>query len=672
MKINKIIIENFKPYYLKNIIDLTTNDNKNIIVIGGKNGGGKTSLLLAVVWCLYGSRLTDIDDIYKREIKGNYGSFLKESLNKKAFSESKNEFYVSLEICINNDQIYQINRNYNSISSEEKFDILKDKNSLNLSEEEKTVFIDNLIPIKAAKFVFFDAEKIADIADMNITNQGNIMNDILNKLLGLDIYEGLKFDFELYVKQLKSQNAKGPQHKEIEIFNNSILSKEKQIEEKLEKIDDLEETLGKLKIEINKTKHFLADKKINSFDREDIGSLHQRKTELELKKDNILEGLTELWEIIPFISVADKLNLVKEQLDKESSEIINNDKSIIFTKNTKAFLEKLFNKQPLPEDDISFENKSYYYSKAKELFENFDSNDRNIEELKFKHNISVHEQEVFDDLMEIILSNGKDSFDSLFEEIKLLENEINQLDRSILKAEGNSVDDVYFEYKEKLDDYQQEKERLHIHKGILEKEITDLKVKIHQDENKKERILNKVSINKRNKLKVAHAKKYIDVLAEFIDLQKNKKKESLQCSLLENIQLLFRKSNFIENVIMKFMPDNGGIVIELYDSNDMRIESHILSKGEQQMLISALLKSILNEAVKELPVFIDTPLARLDLEHKEKLLKHFYPNLAKQVIILSTDDEITSKRLKKIEESVQSTYILDNNNDYTTIQKGYF
>ncbi len=89
MKINKITLSNFRQYYGDNTILLNTHQNKNIILIGGKNGYGKTNFLVSLVWCLYGEDIAKIDDNFKREIQkeGNYAKFLRQP--KQPYPQSK-------------------------------------------------------------------------------------------------------------------------------------------------------------------------------------------------------------------------------------------------------------------------------------------------------------------------------------------------------------------------------------------------------------------------------------------------------------------------------------------------------------------------------------------------------------------------------------------------------
>ena len=89
----------------------------------------------------------------------------------------------------------------------------------------------------------------------------------------------------------------------------------------------------------------------------------------------------------------------------------------------------------------------------------------------------------------------------------------------------------------------------------------------------------------------------------------------------------------------------------------LEIKKEVLSSGEKQIYISCLIKAILKESVQSLPIFIDTPLGRLDDEHIKNILLYYYPDLSEQVVILSTNNEITPRRFKDIEHSVSKSYL---------------
>ncbi len=73
-----------------------------------------------------------------------------------------------------------------------------------------------------------------------------------------------------------------------------------------------------------------------------------------------------------------------------------------------------------------------------------------------------------------------------------------------------------------------------------------------------------------------------------------------------------------------------------------------------------------------MPIFIDTPLGRLDDEHIKNILMYYYPDLSEQVVILSTDNEITPRRFKDFEQNVSKTYLLENDGVRTNVKSGYF
>ena len=172
MKLSNIKINNFRQYYNNVDIDLTTNLDKNIILIGGRNGYGKTNLLLSIVWCFYGDKISQIDDNFKKEIQKekNYSSFMQQSINWTAKKENKDTFSVSILVSeIELPELNKLNSNLKSITITRTFNVSSMSENLMIldsdskreifeDEADKINFInDYIIPIDAAKFVFFDA-----------------------------------------------------------------------------------------------------------------------------------------------------------------------------------------------------------------------------------------------------------------------------------------------------------------------------------------------------------------------------------------------------------------------------------------------------------------------------------------------------------------------------------
>lgn len=98
MIIKEIELNNFRIYKGVNKIDLTPNGERNIIIVSGNNGFGKTTFLMSLVWCLYGRQMGNVDDLYRKEIdeKGGYSRYIGNSLNIQARKEGQTRFSVSV------------------------------------------------------------------------------------------------------------------------------------------------------------------------------------------------------------------------------------------------------------------------------------------------------------------------------------------------------------------------------------------------------------------------------------------------------------------------------------------------------------------------------------------------------------------------------------------------
>jgi DNA sulfur modification protein DndD len=132
------------------------------------------------------------------------------------------------------------------------------------------------------------------------------------------------------------------------------------------------------------------------------------------------------------------------------------------------------------------------------------------------------------------------------------------------------------------------------------------------------------------------------------------------------------QTKFIEEVKVTILASGQGMKITLFDQDDNEIRKESLSSGEKQIYISCLIKAILKESVKNLPIFIDTPLGRLDEEHRDSITKKYYPALSEQVVLFSTNSEITPKRFKEISGNISKSYLLFNDGVNTNLKSGYF
>jgi DNA sulfur modification protein DndD len=695
MKFSNIEINNFRQYYSSVNIDLTTSSDKNIIIIGGKNGYGKTNFLLSIVWCLYGDKISQIDENFKKEIQKekNYSSFMQQSINWTAKRENKTNFSVNIFITeIELPELRTLSSNTESVIIQRTFDVASMNETLSIidavskieifdEDSDKINFInDYIIPIDAAKFVFFDAEKIGEIANLSIKEEGSFINDALGKILGLDTYETLIDDVEFYINNLKKEGATknlqeliANKENEIRISEIDIEKFEEENAEKLKEIDDLKKKIREYDNLISK-----HSKQGNSiFDREAVLIEIEK---LKSKEYELNERFNELSEIIPLAILTGKLEEVNEHLEIQEK----NETSQIFSKENsekiESFIELLFNKPPEPENStMSLKDKMFYYQKAQSLgSELFKENDDYVE-LEFEHDLNNSEKRLISDAINLINTQSKDLFETTIDEFNETKIKLSDLTKTLSKVDADLEDELILDYSSKKEtaDYNVTEKNRKI--GENHQQITKLKNDIVRINQQLATLVKKVDINEQNKLKIKKSNEYIEVLNLFLDEQKDKHKDSLEKTILVELKTLMHKLNseenqskFIEDVKVTILASGQGMKITLMDQDDNEIRKESLSSGEKQIYISCLIKAILKESIQSLPIFIDTPLGRLDEEHRDSITKKYYPALSEQVVLFSTNSEITPKRFKDISANVSKSYLLVNDGANTNLINGYF
>jgi DNA sulfur modification protein DndD len=695
MRFSNIEINNFRQYYNSVNIDLTNSSDKNIIIIGGRNGYGKTNFLLSIVWCLYGDKISQIDENFKKEIQKekNYSSFMQQSINWTAKRENITNFSVNIFITeIELPELRTLSSNTESVIIERTFDVSTMNETLSIidavskieifnEESDKINFInDYIIPIDAAKFVFFDAEKIGEIANLSIKEEGSFINDALGKILGLDTYETLIDDIEFYINNLKKEGATKNLQEQIANKENEIRISEIDIEkfeeenaEKLKEIDDLKKKIREYDNLISK-----HGKQGNSiFDREAVLIEIEK---LKIKEDELNERFNELSEIIPLAIVTGTLEEVNEHLEVQEK----NEASQIFSKENsekiESFIELLFNKPPEPENStMSLKDKMFYYQKAQSLgSELFKENDDYVE-LEFEHDLNNSEKRLIFDAINLINTQSKDLFETTIDEFNETKIKLSDLTKTLNKVDADLEDELILDYssKKETSDYSVTEKNRKI--GENHQQIIKLKNDIIRLNQQLVTLVKKVDINEQNKLKIKKSNEYIEVLNLFLVEQKDKHKDSLEKTILAELKTLMHKLNseenqskFIEDVKVTILSSGQGMKITLIDQDDNEIRKESLSSGEKQIYISCLIKAILKESIQSLPIFIDTPLGRLDEEHRDSITKKYYPALSEQVVLFSTNSEITPKRFKDISANVSKSYLLVNDGANTNLINGYF
>lgn len=231
MFIKSIILHNYRAYRGHNKVSFQP-DSKNIFLIAGNNGFGKTTFLTSLVWCLYGKLMADVDEKFRRDINDaqGYKNYARQSLHKtlvhavdlyeitpeerkqiarhgysveNEYIKEDAQYYVEIVLsdvfipsipC----SIITIRRTYDYFLDVESVDVLIDGQVNELAKEVGyDIFINDFILSKdIAKFFFFDAEKIVNIAEVKSIDEKRRLSTAYSEVLGIKKYEDVKRNLE--------------------------------------------------------------------------------------------------------------------------------------------------------------------------------------------------------------------------------------------------------------------------------------------------------------------------------------------------------------------------------------------------------------------------------------------------------------------------------------------
>ena len=277
----------------------------------------------------------------------------------------------------------------------------------------------------------------------------------------------------------------------------------------------------------------------------------------------------------------------------------------------------------------------------------------------------------------LIRQHSKEIFETTIKDFNSVLVQIGENEKQLKIIDSDLQDETVLEMMTEKDEVERQLEKLIGENGALdnhkEKMLKD-NIRLNQQYSI---FLQKSTGNKLIKDKIATTKKYIDSLQIFIDGQKKDKKDSLAKNVIIELKKLMHKlhtekAQFIEDAKIDILPDGKGLKVLLIDADGKEVPKESFSTGEKQIYISCLIKAILKEAIQDFPIFIDTPLGRLDHEHIENIIKDYYPELSSQVVLLSTNNEITPRRYNSIVKQVAKSYLIINENRKSNFKKGYF
>lgn len=716
MKINKLVLKNFRSYEEETVFDFTTTNDKNMILVGGKNGAGKSTIFEAIKVCIYGPIA------YKYQgFNSSYISKIKSNINNNALKNDSVDAFVSIDIELteNTDKnTYTLLREwtYEDKKLNENFSVYKNYSSYPLNEEELNYFenyITSIISPKIFDFFFFDGEHLSDFF---IGKNSNVhLKESLLSLCNFDTFDVLKNTIISNNRSSKNSNTEieiaKENYIELEEKLRELYSKEEILSKELQNVsnelEDLQQNQVKLDDEFRKKGGILAEER---------DSLNSRIIELESRRSVINQNIKDFCnEILPFLIVKSNLINLENQLKTENDSVLYNhlkDKlNIDYIRN--ILLGKI--------DDSILDSIAMTVSDS--LVEDIKP-DGYKDNFNFIYNLSNDENNTLTALIRNLLNTNSQPTLDLFEELRCIAGELSDIRRKLnTSLEDNSLND----YLKSLSDLTTKIAKLSENKTLLNDKFEILTDKITNTTVERDK-------SKAKYTELLQANKVMDMsdnlilmLDDIISTLTDNKIKEIQNNFMNIFKKIIRKDNFIDfiniddkfNVSLYINKMYSSLEIENLVSNigydemekkfgelffqdlfkiynvenksellnavknnmqsaflDLRtkVDINSFSSGEKQIYILCLYWALIKSSDIEIPFIIDTPYARIDETHRNNITSEYLSSISNQVIILSTNTEIDEKAYREIKPKLNGEYLIeyDDKNRKTIQTKGYF
>jgi DNA sulfur modification protein DndD len=658
MIFKELVLENFGPYKGKNIINLIPEkglENAPIILFGGMNGGGKTTLMDSIRLALYGRR----SDCSNRE-NLSYNDFLIQCINNQISLGDKTRIELTFEHIVNDQWIeLKIVRYWdqNIKDGKDNLGIIEGEfPDINLTDNWDE-YVENFLPLGISNLFLFDGEQVKELAEQDLPT--NAVKEAMKSLLGLELADKLVLDLEVLINRKDKaldQEIAGQNFADVE---GELLLLEEQKKTLLAEL-----TLEEKQLKIaNKTYRQASDNLKNEGGKiaAEKHKLHDKQKSLENEIENIYSELRYLAsQNLPLILITDLLSNLKIKLEEESKLLkIRNSQDLWQEKDQKL----LFFLQ-----DLDIDNDKY--SQVKKFLQ---SENLFLQQQLNSHDIYLEAEDItlpkLDNILHNLLPNQQSQVKEKLIKLTQLENELIGIEETIIRVNSpqayQNLEEEYLTQEKALVKIKTRCETIKQTLNAVEKKITEVRKK-----------LSNYGENNLKSLQVQHIIEMMPKVKQTLSLFKHKltlrKLNKLESEVTNCFRYLLHKSNFVAKVAI----DADTFALSLYDHQGLVIPKNRLSAGEKQLLAIALLWGLARVSGKNLPIAIDTPLGRLDSSHRYNLIERYFPTASHQVILLSTDTEIGESEVNFLREkqAIAREYLLDydGKTNQTTVKSGYF
>lgn len=657
MIIKSLVIDNFRVFRGVHEIDLAPRINRKhqttpspIILFGGLNGSGKTSILTAVRVALYG-RAAFGRGMSSAQYQEQLDALIHNGVGISVDKTSIQLIFTHSHNGIENE--YSVTRGWKR-GQKDKLVLTQDNSELSsMSYDQCQSFLNELIPPGISDLFFFDGEKIADLAE---DESGKVLQTAVRRLLGIDVAERLRSDLAIYLRRhdaaalpdnIKAQIEKlesartAAEHAGVELANKSSLC--------LAKIElitkDIEKTEQELSSRGGAWAQSREQEKSKQFE------LDAERKELERALRSEIEG------DLPFALAPNAMKNLLSQLEAEKKA----KQADSFNSELNGFLVEL-------EKKLSFtlSNSFVALEQIKECL-----TEREAEQVKTDILLDLSDRE-YDQLKAQVNNQAPSSrkrFDLVRKRLTIVEEQVAAISVNIARAPEQEQLEIQLEALKVLNSQRTS--------AIVEhRDTTEAAKKKYREAidyaRKVQKLHDKHKVASTAEASLTNAQNTHALLAEFSEQLTAVRVKQLETEFIKSYRKLARK----EDLQLSARINTQTFDVELIDENKHVISRKGLSAGEKQIYAISILEALGKTSGKKLPIIIDTPLGRLDSKHRDKLIEHYFPEASHQVIILSTDTEIDESYFSSdyLKDDISHAYEItfDGVTKSSVLREGYF
>jgi DNA sulfur modification protein DndD len=655
MIIRSLNLCNFGVYKGKQSLKLATSIEANLkplTIVGGMNGTGKTSLLDAILLVLYGKRSPLFQD---HEIK--YPEYLKSLVNKDVALEEGGWAELDIEVPADTHLIkLRIRRSWKKakVNMAERLEVWRDEEPDLFLAKNWDFYVEELLPQGLASLFCFDGERIAEIAESETTPQ--TVQRAIRTILGLDLVDQLIADLGTVIRRNQGK------------MKGSTLKKQLTIAEEesgiiVSKLDKARQELAKINTDIARSDEQLRQSHERYLQQGGL-LMENRKAIIEKTEQLQQDWAEKKAELVMLAGGPSPLLLVQPLLERIAERKRDEEKSReaeyalpIVEKYNKKMID--FLRSRMDNDELLIQLGQEAATHECEL--------RSLAEGKRVYALTGSGMSQISYLLEELSEGYEDRVGSALEDYQTISVELERAERHLsVDYDAEKLSD---EIAHIIDLTKKSEDLKHKH-AELELKIESMESEQEMLERKITKLAQELVGNEEAKRIIKYAARSQETMRAFRECVTNKKVSDLTIKIQDAFSYLTHKANLVNCIQI----DANSLQIRLLDSKGHEIVKSRLSSGERQMLAISILWGLGQSSRYRIPVIIDTPMGRLDSSHRMNFVSKYLPNASHQVVVLSTDTEITGSYFECLKDYVGKQYLLsfDNNSKSTVIKSGYF